>query len=149
MQIVQLCSDNAQLLYTVAEDVFDYAIDPSQVEAFLSCPRHMMMLAVEDGIVIGMASAVEYFHPDKPPQLWINEIGVTPQKQSQGIGRRLMEALIAIGKDRGCAYAWVGTECDNIPAQRCFSAVANVEEPQEFLLYEWELSDGHTGTASP
>jgi len=55
------------------------------LEAFLNDARHVMFVAVESGQVVGMGSAVEYFHPDKPPQLWINEVGVAPAFQRRGI----------------------------------------------------------------
>ena len=29
--------------------------------------------------IVGFASAVHYVHPDKPPELWINEMGVVRQ----------------------------------------------------------------------
>lgn len=143
MEIVKLCPENTQLLSAVAAEVFDNAISSSQLEAFLGCPRHVMVLAVDGGIVVGMASAVEYFHPDKQPQLWINEVGVTPSRRNEGIGRRLIQSLIEIGKARGCAYAWLGTERSNVPAQRCFDSIPNGEYPSEFLLYEWDGLTDH------
>ncbi len=143
MDIVQLCSENAQLLSAVAAEVFDEAILPLQLEAFLSCPRHFMVLAIDRGMVVGMASAVEYLHPDKPPQLWINEVGVTPSRRNEGIGRLLVQSLIDIGKSRGCAYAWLGTARSNVPAQRCFATVPNGDCPSEFLLYEWDIASDH------
>ena len=140
MDIVQLCSENAQLLALVADDVFDHPVDPTHLEAFLQCPRHIMVLAVDGGTVIGMASAVEYFHPDKPPQLWVNEVAVTPSRQNERIGRQLVQSLIDIGSARGCAYAWLGTARNNGPAQRCFASIPHGTPPSGFLLYEWDTS---------
>jgi GNAT superfamily N-acetyltransferase len=141
MNIISLDSHNAHLLSNVAADVFDNAIQPSQLQAFLDCPRHLMILAVDDGTVVGMASAVEYFHPDKSPQLWINEVSVTQTKRNQGIGRLLVRALLETGNKRGCVAAWLGTERNNLPAQRCFGAVANGVTPQAFLLYQWDIAE--------
>jgi hypothetical protein len=76
IEIVRLNTANAELLKVIAPEVFDHEINPQYLEAFLGDPRHAMYLAVDNQVVIGMASAVEYFHPDKPPQLWINEVGV-------------------------------------------------------------------------
>lgn len=129
------------MLNTIAKEVFDHPIDATSLQAFLECPRHIMVLAIEEDIVIGMASAVEYFHPDKPPQLWINEIGVTPSKRNQGIGRQLIQQLLTIAKERKCIFAWLGTDTDNYPAQSCFNAVPDGEKPTSFLMYEWELEN--------
>ncbi|MEQ8208042.1 MAG: GNAT family N-acetyltransferase [Woeseia sp.] len=138
--IQRLSADNVERLQRIAPDVFDFPIDPTQLQAFLDDPRHSMVIAVVDDTVVGMASAVEYFHPDKQPQMWVNEIGVTPEHQRQGVGRRLLEALLKISIDRGCVFAWLGTDVNNKAAQACFQSVAGGASPQPFLLYEWHLS---------
>jgi len=73
--------------------------------------------------------------------LWINEVGVSPAYQRRGIGRALTAAIVEAGRQRGCAYAWLGTAQDNAAAQRCFGSVPDVEAPQPFLLYEWDFED--------
>jgi len=140
VDLLILNQQNATILNNIAEAVFDHPINPTSLNAFLACPRHIMVLAIEEKIVIGMASAVEYFHPDKAPQLWINEIGVTPSKRNQGIGRQLIQQLLTIAKERHCVFAWLGTDTDNYSAQSCFKAVPNGEKPDSFLMYEWELT---------
>ena len=100
-----------------------------------------MVVAVDNATVIGMASAVEYFHPDKQPQLWINEVGVASTHRNQGIGRRMVQALLQAATERGCTFAWLGTDIDNEAAQACFRSVAEAEKPQPFLLYEWSLEN--------
>ena len=139
IRIFKLDADNADLLETVAPEVFDYRVQAEYLEAFINDPRHVMFIAAEDKTVVGMASAVEYFHPDKAPQLWINEVGVAATHRGQRIGRQLVAALVDDAKDRRCTYAWLGTDVDNHPAQRCFGSHPDVEDPQPFLLYEWEL----------
>lgn len=139
IEIVRLNTANAELLKDIAPEVFDHEINPQYLEAFLGDPRHIMYLAVDNQVVVGMASAVEYFHPDKPPQLWINEVGVALSYRKRGIGRQLVQKLVASAKDRGCVFAWLGTNTDNVAAQACFSSVPAVKTPQPFLLYEWEL----------
>jgi aminoglycoside 6'-N-acetyltransferase I len=130
---------NADLLNRIGSDVFDNAIDPSQLRAFLDDPRHLMVLAVDSQTVVGMASAVEYFHPDKSPQLWINEVGVAATHRNRGVGRQLVETLLSAAKARGCCYAWLGTDIDNEPAQACFGSVPGGRKPQAFCLFEWNL----------
>lgn len=140
-EIVRLTTANATVLDVIAPDVFDEPVQPNYLAAFLGDPRHVMFVAIEGGTVVGMASGVEYFHPDKPPQLWINEVGVSPAHQRKGIGRRLTQALVEEASRRNCVYAWLGTATDNTPAQKCFSSTPDVEPPQAFLLYEWDLED--------
>lgn len=139
VEIVALCAENTSLLDRIAVDVFDNPIDREQLAKFVVDPRHFMVLAVEAGAVVGMASGVEYFHPDKPPQMWINEVGVALTHRRQGIGKALTLALVREATARGCVYVWLGTAQDNVAGQACFGSVPGVEVPQPFLLYEWDL----------
>jgi ribosomal protein S18 acetylase RimI-like enzyme len=77
-------------------------------------------------------------HPDKPPQLWINEVGVALNYRKQGIGRQLVQQLVASANDRDCIYAWLGTDTENVAAQACFGSFPEVEISQPFLLCEWD-----------
>ena len=85
-----------------------------------------------------MASAVDYVHPDKAPQLWINEIGVAPAHRRRGVGRRLLDALLAHGRTLGCTEAWLGTEDDNVAARRLYESAGNA--PERFVLYSFPLA---------
>ena len=98
------------MLRHVAPGVFDGPVDPRWTAEFLADPRHHLAVALDAGQVVGMASAVHYLHPDKAPQLWINEVGVAPTHQGHGLGRRLIEALLALGRTVGCTEAWVLTD---------------------------------------
>jgi ribosomal protein S18 acetylase RimI-like enzyme len=141
VSFIRVGAANGPLLDTIAPDVFDHPVRPDYLADFLGDPRHLMFVAIEAGVVVGMATAFEYFHPDKPPQLFINEVGVSPAWQKRGIGRELTARLVAESKRRGCQYAWLGTETDNLAAQRCFASVPDVEAPKPFLLYEWDSED--------
>ncbi len=136
---VLLDAKEARRLDKLAPEVFDGPVDEAQLAAFIADSRHLMILAVDDDTVVGMLSAVEYLHPDKAPQMWINEVGVTPAHRRRGIGRKLVESLLELAKARGCTVAWLGTEPDNIAAQRCYDRVPNGKPAEPFLFYEWPL----------
>jgi len=76
VEIKLLGCDDAGVLTRVAPGVFDHAVSEDLCAEFLSDPRHHLAVALGDGVVVGFASAVHYVHPDKPAELWINEIGV-------------------------------------------------------------------------
>lgn len=139
IEILALSAGNILVLERIAADVFDNPIDQQQLAKFVSDPRHFMVLALEAGVVVGMASGVEYFHPDKQPQMWINEVGVASTHRRRGIGKALTQWLVCRAKSRGCVYAWLGTDKDNVAGQACFASVPGVESAQPFLLYEWNL----------
>src|SRR5688572_30346034 len=98
------------VLGRVATGVFDGPVDARWSAEFLADPRHHLAVAVDASEVVGMASAIHYVHPDKAPQLWINEVAVAPAHQGRGIGRRLIEALLAHGRALSCTEAWVLTD---------------------------------------
>ena len=90
-----------------------------------------------------MASAVHYVHPDKPADLWVNEVGVAATHRGQGIARRLVDALLEHGRTLGCREAWVLTEETNSIARRLYSGAGGVESPA--LMYTFQLdTDGST-----
>lgn len=125
------------VLAHVADGVFDDAVQPGLAREFLGDPRHHLFVAIDDGTVVGMVTAVDYVHPDKPRQLWINEIGVAPTHQRRGIARGLLDAMLAHGRAIGCSEAWLGTEEVNTAANALYRAAGASAEP--FVLYSWEL----------
>src|SRR5690349_4783412 len=78
------------ILANVAPEVFDNPIDPELTRQFLEDPRHHIAVAIDDGLVVGFASGVHYVHPDKPPELWINEVAIAPSHRGRGLGKLLL-----------------------------------------------------------
>jgi ribosomal protein S18 acetylase RimI-like enzyme len=125
---------DAHVLDHVAPGVFDNEIDPELTEEFLADPRHHLAVAIVDGVVVGMASAVHYVHPDKAPQLFINEVGIAPSHQGRGLGRQLVDRLVRLSMELGCTEAWVLTDRSNTVAQRLYAG-AGAAAPEECIMY--------------
>ena len=125
---------DASVLDHVAPDVFDHAVDRRWTAELLADARHHLAVAVEDGVVVAMASGVHYVHPDKAPQLFVNEVGVAPTHQGQGLGRRVLGRLLQQGAALGCTEAWVLTDRENTAAQRLYAG-AGGGQPEECLMY--------------
>lgn len=133
--IRMLGPSDASVLSRVAPGVFDNAIDPRWTAEFLADPRHHMAVALLGEQVVGMASAIHYIHPDKPPELWVNEVGVAPSHHAQGIGKQLLQALFAHARALGCSEAWLGTEETNVAARRLYAAVGGKEKPMVYVTF--------------
>jgi ribosomal protein S18 acetylase RimI-like enzyme len=118
---------DAQILVRVAPDVFDNPVDSDLAAEFLADPRHHIAVAIDDGLVVGFASAVHYVHPDKPAELWINEVGVAPSHRRRGLGRRALTALLRHGRSLGCVSAWVLTDRDNAAARALYAGTGGIE----------------------
>jgi ribosomal protein S18 acetylase RimI-like enzyme len=125
------------LFERVAAGVFDEPIDPHRLIAYLAEPGHHMLVAVHGGEVVAQLAAVVHRHPDKPTELYIDEVGVAPAFQRRGIARRMLDEMLALGKALGCEEAWVGTEPDNAAARALYETRGAQAEP--FVMYEYEL----------
>ena len=132
--------DDVALFDEVAVDVFDRPIAPVLLWEFLSDPRHHIVVAIEDSArIVGFASAIHYVHPDKPPELWINEVGVSPDHHRRGLGSRLIRELLGLGRQLGCAEAWVLTERSNQPAMRLYESAGGEEADEETVMFSFRL----------
>jgi len=133
---------DAAVLERVAADVFDKPVDGALAREFLDDPRHHLAVAIDaEGVVVGMASAVHYIHPDKAAQLFINEVGVAPTHQGLGIGRRLMSELLALGRSLDCTEAWVATEPGNQAARALYEKAGGQEDDVPFVMYTFPFQD--------
>ena len=130
---------DAALFDRIAEGVFDEPTDPTLLSEFLGDPRHHIAVADDEGMVVGFVSAVDYVHPDKPRQLFINEVGIAPNHQGQGIGKRLMQLMIEHAQAIGCSEAWVLTDADNEAARALYRS-AGGQAPRCQVMYDFGLS---------
>ena len=134
MEIRVLTPGDAAVLDHVADEVFDNPIDPRSTAEFLADPRHHICVAVEDGVVVGFASAVRYIHPDKQPELWINEVGVAPPFHRRGVAKAIVARLLALAKQLGCVEAWVLTDEDNTAARALYRSAGGTETPAGVMV---------------
>ena len=140
MKIKLLGPADSHLLQQVAEDVFDDPIVAASAHEFLHDSRHRLVVALDNNLVVGFISAVIYLHPDKPaPELWINEIGVAPTHQRQGIGKSLLQAMLDHAKQSGCAEAWVLTDRANLPAMAMYKSTGGEESTPDPTMFTFKL----------
>ena len=132
---------DAHLFSRIAPEVFDEPPQSALIAEFLADARHHMVVAMEEGTLVGFVSAVHYIHPDKPAELWINEIGVSSEHRQQGIAIQLMNRMLDHGRTLGCREAWVLTEKDNIPARKLYARTGGKEWVTPPVYVEFNLED--------
>jgi len=120
------CGDD-HLLRNVTAGLFDNPIDPALTAEFLGDPRHHLAVAIVDHRVVGFASGVHYIHPDKPPQLWINEVAVSDAYRRRGLAKSLLGALLDVGREHRCTVAWVLTDQTNAAAMALYASVGGTQ----------------------
>jgi ribosomal protein S18 acetylase RimI-like enzyme len=134
--------DHALLMAAAPEAVFDDDVDERAAREFLADPRHHIVVAIDDGAVVGFVSAVHYVHPDKAgPELWINEVSVASTHRRRGVGKLLMRAMLDRGRETGCSVAWVLTDRSNPAAMGLYESAGGAEDPAQVVMYEFPLGD--------
>lgn len=125
-------------LFRGADEVFDHPPRPELVREFLTDPRHHIVLALDPGI-IGFVSGVHYVHPDKPAELWINEVSTHAAHRRRGIGTAMMQAACAHAKFLGCSAAWV--IADPTPMAHGFYRSLGAEQTgSELAMFTFDLA---------
>lgn len=122
---------------SIAPDVFDEPIHPSRLHDYLRSPGHIMVLVFEGEVIVGQCVGVIHRHPDKPTELYVDEVGTASTHLRRGIARQMMDELFAWGKELGCTEAWLGTETDNEPAKALYRRYRPTEdETIQYFLFE-------------
>jgi aminoglycoside 6'-N-acetyltransferase I len=122
-----LSAADSGLLEGLDDTLFDNPVDPAEARAFLADPANLVLLAMAGDTAVGMATATVLRHPDKPPALYVQEVGTQEDWQRQGIARAMMARMLDEGRRRGCAAAWLLTEEDNAPALGLYRAIGGAE----------------------
>ena len=127
----------------IAPEVFDEAVDSARLRDYVADEANLMVLAVAEGsggapLVVGQCAAVLHRHPDKPTELYVDELGTAATHRRQGIGRALMLSMIEWGREKGCGEGWLATELDNLPARSLYDDLLGKSE--EIVMYEIDLS---------
>jgi aminoglycoside 6'-N-acetyltransferase I len=138
-EIKILRSGDQALLDNVPAGVFDNSLNPQLVREFLGDERHHLVVAVDRGQVIGFVSGVHYVHPDKPSEMWINEVGVAPSHQGQGVGKAMIQELLQHARRLGCREAWVLTDRANHSAMRLYASTGGQEAPHDQVMFTFFL----------
>lgn len=136
IEIKRLEPGDEAVLERVALDVFDEAIDPDYLRSYLAEANHKMIVALEDDEVVGQIRAIIHKHPDRPPELYIDNLGVAPTLQRRGIATKLLDAMLELGRSLGCEEAWLATERDNAQAKGFYESYKVAPEPMVFYLFK-------------
>lgn len=131
---------NQHLLHHVMEDVFDYPINSNHLRRFMNDNKHHLICAFNHkNQVIGFVSFVEIYHPDKPTQIFVNELSVSESYQRMKIGTHLMNQVFEYAKEHAY-YVWVATELDNKEAISFYHSL-KPKTSQKCLFFDWSMLD--------
>jgi ribosomal protein S18 acetylase RimI-like enzyme len=137
VQLKRMAPGEETVFERIAPDVFDEPIHPERMAAYLRAPGHLMILALEEGVVVGQCAAVVHRHPDKATELYVDEVGTASTHLRRGIARAMMDEMFAWGRELGCKEAWLGTELDNDAAIGLYRSIKGDEN--QMMYYEFKL----------
>ena len=134
--VKRLSSADGPLFTRIAPDVFDEPVGSARLAAYLSATNHLMVVALEGGMIVGQCAGVMHHHPDKPTELYVDEVGTASTHRRQGIARAMLDELFDWGRELGCTEAWLGTELDNDPANALYRGYRPTEdEAMQFYVF--------------
>jgi len=98
----------------------------------------MLLAARRDGELLGFACLYWTFSStDAAEIVLMNDLYVAEQSRGEGVGRALIEAAAAVGRERGASRLEWATEPDNHAAQRLYDTTG--AERDEWVVYELAL----------
>ena len=101
-----------EAVHSIETAVFE--VDPWSAEQFwgeLAQPTREYVVAEDDGVILGYAGAYLL-----PPDSDVQTIAVSPTAQGRGLGRALLEELIAIAERHECTQLLLEVRSDNVSA---------------------------------
>ena len=122
------------------DEAFDYDVYLDQTRSVLADPRHHLLLAYLGPRPAGFVSAVEVFHPDKAPELFLNEIAVVEAAQRHGVALGLDREPEA-DRTRSRLRERMGAEIrEDLAARNLYRTTGGRESDDPSLMYEYDLT---------
>lgn len=137
LSIVWIDQSNRTLLDSVAPGVFDEPIRQDRLSVYLQNSLNWMAVALMGDQVVGQCMCVVHHHPDKETELYLDEIGTAEGWRRKGIAWALMQAVFERTDKAEIEEIWLGTEADNIPAQKLYEKTGATGEPALIYYLEW------------
>ena len=112
--------------FDAADPTLATGVDARAAAALLADPERHAAVALARGRVVGVALAWQRPGPDAPV-LVVADVAVAPSHRRRGVGRRLLQTLLAHGRAMGCGEATVETDRDDVAARALCAAAGGVE----------------------
>jgi GNAT superfamily N-acetyltransferase len=103
----------------------------------IASPDSAVLVAEQDGELIGLCSAYLELNSVRFGQrCWVEDLAVAPQRRSQGVGGRLLDAAADWARGRGATHIELDTGVARTDAQRFYER----REPDSVgYSYSWKL----------
>ncbi len=140
VQVMRLGAGGIGDLLALTE-LFDHPLDKVAAREYLARPENLLLVAYRSGRPVGYlrGTALRQLHTRRP-QMFLYEIAVLPRHQRQGVGRTLVEALLAYCRTNDFEEAFVLTDDPaNVAAHGLYLATGGVTETVGERMYVYRF----------
>ena len=133
---------NAVSKLVPGEDRSNELLSSAEAEAALADTRCYLLVTEIGGELVGLLSA--YRLPDVEcggSLVYLYDIEVSADYRRQGIGKLMIQRLIALCEEDDVDLIWAGTEVSNEAARRAFESTGAKLEGSSYAEYEWDLEE--------
>jgi len=126
-----------------AASLFDEPPTPRAVQAYLSDPRNVFLLAREGAEVVGFLRGTELGQlKSERKQMFLYEVAVAERHRRTGVGRELVRALLRYCADRDFEEVFVFTDDPtNEAAEQLYRSTGAVTETRGDRMFVYKLRE--------
>ena len=142
MEVKKITPGNLQLLNADLSELIDNWNDSSlyNTKKLVADDRCYYFVAISDNSIVGYALAYKFPSLNFDGGLaYLYDIEVLEMHRKKGIGRKLIENILADLKKDGVTEAWLGTAIDNSAAQTLFTSTGAERTEEIFYDYTYRL----------
>lgn len=140
--ISKLTITDTALINDLIENVLDVSNSTTikHFETLITDDRTYLLVAQTENNVIGYVLAYRFPSLYSADYLaYLYDIDVLPEYRMKGVGRKLIETLLADLKQYNVSELWLGTATDNHSGQALFSKTGAIKSTETFNDYTYEL----------
>ena len=123
------------------EDAQGHMTDTDLMHGFLANECNYLIAAHhDDGTPLGFVLGYRLDRMDRSgDMMYVHEVGVVESRRNQGIGKAIMGEMIRICREERFLKMFLGTDRDNLPANRLYSAMGGVLGDGNAVGYWWRF----------
>jgi GNAT superfamily N-acetyltransferase len=106
--------------------------------AFLADPSALAVVALEDETVTGWAWGHELGRPDGLRRFILEELETEEAARRDGVGRLLLDAVVAHARERGLTAMWLYTHAGTDAAARLYPGAGGEPGPKQGFWWVFE-----------
>ena len=109
------------------------------VRTFLEDPASVGIVGAVDGVAVGYVIAYLVRRIDGASMLVVYDLAVAADHRRLGVGRAMVDEVLATARRARCSKAWVVTEANNEAAVGLYVATGAQHSGEQDVVMAWEL----------